>query len=184
MKPLIPCNEVFQTLNTDEFHQEKFMDNNQETTWREHIVAKLQRSTENFRKVYLVRSGADAARRQRGMTLIEIMVVLAIIGMIMGGLVFAYMNWFKQSQEDVARSQVQRVGAALMNYYMHNQEFPSNIDELATGKNAPLKSSQLRDPWNEPWSYSDTAQRGQGDFDLCSKGPDKREGTDDDICLE
>lgn len=144
----------------------------------------FDRAAENIRQAFSTTARGEALARQRGMTLIEIMVVLAIIGMIMGGLVFAYMNWFKQSQEDVARSQVQRIGSALMNHYMHHQEFPSNIDELATGKNAPLKSSQLRDPWNEPWSYSDTAQRGQGDFDLCSKGPDKREGTDDDICLE
>ena len=152
--------------------------------WRERVLSRFDRGAENIRSVFSAKDLKSALTRQRGMTLIEIMVVLAIIGMIMGGLVFAYMNWFKQSQEDVARSQVQRVGSALMNHYMHHQEFPSNIDELATGKNAPLKSSQLRDPWNEPWSYSDTAQRGQGDFDLCSKGPDKREGTDDDICLE
>ena len=153
-------------------------------TWRERVLARFDRSAENVRSVFSGSGVEGGITRQRGMTLIEIMVVLAIIGMIMGGLVFAYMNWFKQSQEDVARSQVQRIGAALMNHYMHHQEFPSNIDELATGKNAPLKASQLRDPWNETWNYSDTAQRGQGDFDLCSKGPDKREGTDDDICLE
>jgi len=153
-------------------------------TWHRRFLARFERGAENIRTVFTSTPQRDVWARQRGMTLIEIMVVLAIIGMIMGGLVFAYMNWFKQSQEDVARSQVQRIGSALMNHYMHHQEFPSNIDELATGKNAPLKSSQLRDPWNEPWSYSDTAQRGQGDFDLCSKGPDKREGTDDDICLE
>mgnify|MGYP003953577471 CR=1 FL=1 len=160
------------------------MEANPITIWSNRIRARIDRSADNVRSVFFSRARGKAFNRQRGMTLIEIMVVLAIIGMIMGGLVFAYMNWFKQSQEDVARSQVQRIGAALMNHYMHHQEFPSNIDELATGKNAPLKSSQLRDPWNEPWSYSDTAQRGQGDFDLCSKGPDKREGTDDDICLE
>ena len=121
---------------------------------------------------------------QRGMTLIEIMVVLAIIGMIMGGLVFAYMNWFKQSQEDIAKSQVQRIASAVMNHYMHHREFPTNLDELATAKNAPLKKSQLNDPWKEQWVYSVPSQRGNGDFDLCSKGPDKREGTEDDICLE
>ena len=154
------------------------------TTLSRRALTHFNRCAERIRTALITTTRDEALARQRGMTLIEIMVVLAIIGMIMGGLVFAYMNWFKQSQEDVARSQVQRIGSALMNHYMHHQEFPSNIDELATGKNAPLKSSQLRDPWNETWVYSDTAQRGQGDFDLCSKGPDKREGTDDDICLE
>ena len=121
---------------------------------------------------------------QRGMTLIEIMVVLAIIGMIMGSLAFGYMSWFKQSQTDVAKTQVQRLGSALMNYYLHHQEFPSNLDELASGENATLKKSQLKDPWNQDWTYNVPAQRGQGDFDLCSKGQDKSDGTDDDICLE
>lgn len=121
---------------------------------------------------------------QRGMTLIEIMVVLAIIGMIMGGLAFAALNFFKQGQEDVAKTQVQKVASALMNYYIHERDFPATLDDLASGKNSPLKESQLKDPWGEPFVYNVPATRGQGDFDLCSKGPDKREGSDDDICLE
>ena len=130
------------------------------------------------------RVDAVALRHQRGMTLIEIMVVLAIIGMIMGGLVFAFNNFFKAGQEDVAKAQVQRVASALLHHYLHNQEYPSQLDELVSGKNPPLKKSQLTDPWNENFVYQVPSQSGSGDFDLCSKGPDKREGSEDDICNE
>ncbi len=141
--------------------------------------AKLSSST-----VRRLRHPFLGATNQRGMTLIEIMVVLAIIGLIMGGLTFAFMGWFSESQVDVAKSQVVKVSSVVMNYYLHHQEYPSSLDELSTGKNAKLKPSQLKDPWKEPFVYRTPATRGNGDYDLCSKGPDKREGTDDDICAE
>jgi general secretion pathway protein G len=120
---------------------------------------------------------AARAVTQSGMTLIEILVVLAIIGMIMGGLVFAYGALFGQGQEKVAKAQVSQIGSIASVYMMTNGEYPDSLDELI-GKG--LKKSQLKDPWGRDWFYNPSGD--DGNFELCSGGPDKREGGEDDIC--
>ena len=46
-----------------------------------------------------------------------------------------------------------------------------------------VQEKQLKDPWKEDLIYSYPASRNSDNqYDLCSKGPDKVEGSEDDIC--
>ncbi len=119
---------------------------------------------------------------QRGMTLIEIMVVIAIIGILSTAIGFGVVNYLKESKSSVAELSLSKVAQALDAYYTLESEYPNSLDDLTAGKNPLLKSKDMKDPWKSDLVYRYPGN--EGEFDLCSKGPDKRENTDDDICRE
>ena len=124
-----------------------------------------------------------AARRgQKGMTLIEIMVVIAIIGIVMSAVGYGVMNYLAEAKVDAAKVTAEKLASVLEMYYARHDEYPSNLAELTkkTGKRkrSALKKADLKDPWKKKWLYSVDGDA----FKLCSSGPDKKQGTDDDIC--
>lgn len=120
---------------------------------------------------------------QRGMTLIEIMVVIAIIGIVAGAVGFGVTRYFAQAKIDACKAQIDNIANHLEMYLYEHDEYPSQISVLAKkekGKRkAILKKSQLKDPWKKQLKYGND---GDG-FTLCSSGPDKKQGSDDDICF-
>lgn len=116
---------------------------------------------------------------ERGMTLIEIMIVVAIIGLIMSGVtVVAVQQWRKAQVKDAART-VHTVVGALDLYATSNQNpCPGNLDELVQQK---LLSKHPKDPWGEELIYRCPGEQNREGADLMSKGPDRKEGTEDDI---
>jgi general secretion pathway protein G len=123
-----------------------------------------------------------ATRGQKGMTLIEIMVVIAIIGIVMSAVGYGVMNYLAEAKVDAARISAEKIATVLDIYYARHSEYPSNLSELTkkTGKrkNAKLKNTDLKDPWKKVWKYGVDGDS----FTLCSSGPDKKQDTDDDIC--
>lgn len=116
------------------------------------------------------------------MTLIEIMVVIAIIGIVMSAVGYGVMNYLAEAKVDAARVTAEKLASVLEMYYARHDEYPSNLSELTkkTGKSkrSALKKADLKDPWKKAWIYSVDGDS----FKLCSSGPDKKSGTDDDIC--
>jgi len=122
-------------------------------------------------------------RGQQGMTLIEIMVVIAIIGIVASAVGYGVTRYFGQAKVDAARAQINNIANHLEMYLYEHDEYPSNLNvftkkEKGRGK-AILKKSQLKDPWKKKLKYS---AKPDG-FTLCSGGPDKRDGGGDDICF-
>ena len=122
-----------------------------------------------------------AARTTRGMTLIEIMVVIAIMGIVATAIGIGVVGYLNKAKISACKSQITNVANAVQMHAMDG-DYPSSLTVLTEGVNAPLKPKQLKDPWNQDFVYNYPSQKGGKEFDLCSKGPDKREGTDDDIC--
>lgn len=124
------------------------------------------------------------AEGQQGMTLIEIMVVIAIIGIVAGAVGFGVTRYFAQAKIDACKAQIDNIANHLEMYLYEHDEYPGGLNELAKkekGKRkAILKKSQLKDPWKKKLIYSND---GDG-YQLCSGGPDKKEGSDDDICYD
>jgi prepilin-type N-terminal cleavage/methylation domain-containing protein len=122
-------------------------------------------------------------KRQRGMTLLEIMIVLAIIALVMGLVVGpkVYEHW-RESQREVARLAVRQYA---------DQDFPTwamqhpgeqcPIDLAAIS--ASLRPGDTNDPWGTPYHMycGDTAPRPDVAFGAASFGEDRREATRDDI---
>ena len=119
----------------------------------------------------------------QGFTLIEILVVMAIIGMLA---VMVAPNIFNQqagAQRDAALSQIASLEAALDTYRLDVGEYPDSLEGLRendSGRaswNGPyLRRGVPLDPWNNEYVY-DSNDR---EFTLLSYGPDGERGGEDD----
>lgn len=134
--------------------------------------------------------------RTAAFTLLEILVTLAIIGLLAGLAISNSDKIFGQSQEAVARIFVRdSLKTALTRYRIDVGDFPSTAEGLNVLLTSPAsKSDRWRgpyaespggklplDPWGEPYRYRYPGTKNKGGYDLYSVGPDKADGTEDDI---
>jgi general secretion pathway protein G len=126
-----------------------------------------------------------ARATESGFTLVEMLVVLAIIGLIMGLVGPRVLGYLSESKVKTARIQVDSFAAALDLYYLDSGTYPASGDGLsalvkkpdgAASWNGPyLKSNAVpNDPWGRPYIYVFPGQHGV--YDLMSLGPEGREG--------
>ena len=137
-----------------------------------------------------------SARRQGGFTLLEILVVLAIIGLLVGLVVSNTDKIFGQSQEAVARIFVRdSLKTPLVRYRIDMGDYPSTSEGLQAliaptpgnadrwkGPYMDVSGGKLPlDPWGQPYEYRYPGVKNVGGYDLYSKGVDKTAETADDI---
>ena len=116
----------------------------------------------------------------RGMTLLEIMVVIAIIGILSSAIGVSVVTYMEKAKVDATKAQMRQIANAVELYAVEN-DWPTDLREILDAK--MIKEKQLTDPWKQDLIYSYPASRGtENRYDLCSKGPDKVEGNDDDVC--
>ena len=134
-----------------------------------------------------------AAQRQAGFTLLEILVVIAILGLLIGLVAPAALRQLGGARVSVARQSIERLASVLDLYKLDVGSYPSSEQGLvalntrpgnAAGWNGPyLKGDgQPLDPWNHAYLYRSPAARGGREFDLCSRGPNGT-ATDEDSGL-
>lgn len=130
-------------------------------------------------------------RRRRGFTLMEILLVLAIL-VILGALVgVSYSQIRKNAMIDTAKTQISNLETAVKTYQIEVGTFPSMDAGLDALFNPPadappgkwrgpyLDATQLPlDPWNNPYNYE---LFNSEQFEITSNGPDGQPGTDDDV---
>ncbi len=112
-----------------------------------------------------------------GFTLLEVMIVLAIIGLIVGGVGVQLFKSYKKAQVQTAKINITEIANATTQYMIENSNAcPQTIDDLVAKGNLKKK---IKDPWNNEFVFKCP---GQSDgADVLSFGPDKQEGTADDI---
>lgn len=127
-------------------------------------------------------------QRPRGMTLLEIMIVIAILGLIATVVVVGVMNQFENAKIKTARLKIKELQKALDLYRVDQNEYPSQSQGLQAllnppgGMNPYLTAKELpKDPWGQQFVYYYPARSGGAGYEILSKGPDGQEGTDDDI---
>jgi general secretion pathway protein G len=120
-----------------------------------------------------------ARRRQAGFTLLEIMIVLAIIAMIAGGVGVAVFSKFKKAQISTAKMRVKAARDAVTQYMIETPSCPKGIDELVSGKF--LDKNNAKDPWGGAITLKCPGANDTEGADVSSPGPDKQDGTADDI---
>lgn len=115
----------------------------------------------------------------RGMTLVEIMVVVAIIGMLMGTVgVFAVGQLNKAKVSDT-KMVIKNIEQALVHFQTDNTDScPKALSDLYTQK---YLTKDPVDAWGQPLIFKCPGEHNPDGADIISKGKDKQEGTGDDI---
>jgi general secretion pathway protein G len=122
---------------------------------------------------------------QAGFTLVEMLVVIAIIGLIMGLIGPRVLNYLSESKVKAARIQLQSFVTALDLFYLDAGRYPSSAEGLsALVKQTPgvaawngpyLKGGNVpNDPWNHAYLYRSPGEHGP--YDIVSYGSDGQEG--------
>jgi general secretion pathway protein G len=118
---------------------------------------------------------------ERGMTLVEIMIVLAIMASIMGMVGFFARGAIINSNIKQAQTQIGTLMQAVDSYYVFRNEWPDNLGQLADPPQgmAPILERLPEDPWNNEYQYS----RESDTVNIYSTGPDGNNGGGDDVCM-
>lgn len=127
--------------------------------------------------------------RQRGITLVELLVVLAILALISAVVVVNVLPERDRAAVRKARIDIGVIETALDQYRLDMLNYPTTDQGLAALSSVPTDarnagnyrpggyviSSALLDPWGSPYQYRFPGERGRA-FDLYSLGADGEPG--------
>jgi general secretion pathway protein G len=124
-------------------------------------------------------------RADGGFTLLEMLVVLAIMGLLAAIIAPQVLKYLGSSRTQTAKVQITNVVSALELFRVDVGRYPTQQEGLAAvvtapstavGWNGPYlqKSSALNDPWGQPYLYKNPGKHGE--IDVYTLGSDKAEG--------
>jgi general secretion pathway protein G len=118
--------------------------------------------------------------RARGMTLIEIMIVVAIIAMVMGAVAVVAIPKMKEAQISTCKSAVRTVRSAVQQWQLSNNDYSScpTVSQLVQDKQLDAGQATT-DPWGGDFSIKCEGE----DVVVSSNGPDKKPDSPDDIVI-
>nr|SPS04654.1 Type II secretion pathway protein G [Candidatus Nitrotoga fabula] len=126
--------------------------------------------------------------RNRGFTLLELLVVLVILGLLAGLVGPKVMDYLGTSKTKTGKLQIEQLGQSLELFKLEVGRYPTTQEGLsalieaptgATGWNGPyVKGVKTvpKDPWGNDYQYLSPGQHNTRDYDLSSLGLDNREG--------
>jgi len=127
--------------------------------------------------------------RNKGFTLIELMLVVIIIGALVAMVMPRFTGRGEQARITAARADIQsNIATALKLYELDNGTFPTTEEGLeallnkppsANNWNGPYLEKKPIDPWGKEYKYKSPGEHRSADYDLYSLGKDGVESADD-----
>jgi general secretion pathway protein G len=114
----------------------------------------------------------------RGMTLIEIMIVVTIMASLMGVVGVYVVGALDEANKKEAKIEIGKMKNMLGTYYATTSPhtYPDQLKDLKTEKN--ITQEIPTDPWGNEYVYR---KKSRSKYVLFSKGPDGKAGTSDDV---
>lgn len=123
-------------------------------------------------------------KKVRGFTLLELLVVVAIIGLLVAYVGPRYVSQIGKSETAAARAQIDALAKALDTFRLDTGHYPSTAQGLAALRIRPASEARWNgpylqkdvpaDPWGKPYVYRVPGTK--GDYDLLSYGRDGAPG--------
>ncbi len=128
---------------------------------------------------------ATATRRKAGFTLIEVLLVVAILGILAAVVVGNFGNHGDNARIKATRTSIAAIGTQIDVYQLDTGRYPSSLENLLTSSDEPnwngpyLRGGKdsIVDSWGTQFSYK---QEG-GSYKIISAGKDLQMGSEDDI---
>ena len=129
-------------------------------------------------------------RHAKGFTLLEIVIVIALIGLILGVVATRIMGSQARAEYKLAETKLEAIAGKVDQYEADVGALPDSLDQLVTApSDAPgwlgpyAKAEDLKDPWRKPLALRVPGENG-APFQIVSLGADGApggEGVDKDI---
>ena len=117
---------------------------------------------------------------RKGMTLIEIMIVVTLMVAIMGIVGFSVMGASERANDKIADTQLKNFKGNCEAYRLYYKKFPERLEDLVnTPDNRKIIDEVPDDPWGNPYNFEKTGNK----IKLYSSGADGLPNTDDDIVV-
>lgn len=123
-------------------------------------------------------------RRPTGFTLLELLVVVAIIGLLVGLVAPRYFGQVGRSEVNTAKAQIDAFEKALDQFRLDTGRYPTTEMGLNALVQRPasepkwngpyLRKAAPPDPWGKPYLYRAPGEK--GDYDILSYGRDGQAG--------
>jgi general secretion pathway protein G len=113
----------------------------------------------------------------RGLTLVELVIVITLIGVLTGAIAVGVLKAQKSANVGAAKTACDTIRTQTMQWKAtHPTEDCPTVEQLKTERDLDTGFS-LKDPWGSPYKVSCDSD----EITCTSAGPDRKEGTDDDI---
>ena len=126
---------------------------------------------------------APSRAAQRGMSLLEIIIVIVLIGSVLTFVGSRVLGGADRAKANLAKSQISTMAGKIEQFEMDTGSLPNSLDDLVTqpgnasGWLGPYaKAAELKDPWGHPIEYRVPGEAGP--FDLVILGKDGQAGGD------
>jgi general secretion pathway protein G len=117
---------------------------------------------------------------RRGLTLIEIMVVIALLGVLGTVIAVNLTDALDDNSADAARLQMKQIGSGLQMYALKNKgKYPSTSDGLDAARRFFAGKKIPTDPWGNDYKYFAPGTHSDAKYELVSMGSDGKDGGDE-----